>query len=385
MRILVLNYEYPPVGGGAGTFTKALAEHLSSCGHSLSVITMRWGNLPEHEIHGRLEIWRVPGYRKNSSSCTPAEQFSYLREAARFLDDHPEIREADVCHCHFIIPDGELALYLKRKYGIPYVLTAHGSDVEGYNRRMIYRMLHLPLRPFSAGIRREAAQIAVPSRFLESLIRKRDPKLRCVLIPNAVVTPETEQEVPKEHLILLMGRMQPDKNFETALAGIAGAVETLRNNPGSGAAGRSGKWEIAVLGDGPRRRALEELVRESGISGQTSFYGWIGRDDPMKQEVLMKAALYISASRYENSPMSVLEAAANGCTLLLSDIPAHREMMGDEAVYFPANDASMLKERLIPLLRQEPERRQYSLERYSFDSVCAQYEDLLKEAACGRS
>ena len=39
MRVLILNYEYPPLGGGAGVATQALARGLASRGVTVDVVT----------------------------------------------------------------------------------------------------------------------------------------------------------------------------------------------------------------------------------------------------------------------------------------------------------------------------------------------------------
>jgi glycogen(starch) synthase len=57
-----------------------------------------------------------------------------------------------------------------------------------------------------------------------------------------------------------------------------------------------------------------------------------------------RAAMYVSASRYEPSGMTILEAALSRCALILNDIPALREIWGPAAVYFRTNDADSLSE-----------------------------------------
>ena len=50
MKILVLNYEYPPVGGGAGVISKHIAEGLAQHGNDIHVVTVKHGNLPKETI-----------------------------------------------------------------------------------------------------------------------------------------------------------------------------------------------------------------------------------------------------------------------------------------------------------------------------------------------
>lgn len=66
-----------------------------------------------------------------------------------------------------------------------------------------------------------------------------------------------------------------------------------------------------------------------------------------------RAAIYVATARYAPSGVSTLEAALSRCAIVANDIPALREMWGDAAMYFRANDA----ESLADVIRQLHERR----------------------------
>jgi glycosyltransferase involved in cell wall biosynthesis len=42
MKLLILNYEYPPLGGGAGVITQNIAEGLAARGHNITVLREKW-------------------------------------------------------------------------------------------------------------------------------------------------------------------------------------------------------------------------------------------------------------------------------------------------------------------------------------------------------
>jgi glycosyltransferase involved in cell wall biosynthesis len=125
MNILVLNYEYPPIGGGAAPVAKSTAEMLATLGHKVVVITMSYRGLPAYEIVNGVEIYRLQCRRSKANICYPWEQLTYIFAAKRFLRKHLSSYSYDVCHTHFIIPTGMIAYWCKKKYGLPYVITAH--------------------------------------------------------------------------------------------------------------------------------------------------------------------------------------------------------------------------------------------------------------------
>ncbi|MHC5001151.1 MAG: glycosyltransferase, partial [Planctomycetota bacterium] len=73
MKILTLNYEYPPIGGGGATVSAQLCEHLVQLGHSVDVVTMRHKGLLHEETVNGVNIFRVPSYRKQRDICKTHE------------------------------------------------------------------------------------------------------------------------------------------------------------------------------------------------------------------------------------------------------------------------------------------------------------------------
>jgi glycosyltransferase involved in cell wall biosynthesis len=81
---------------------------------------------------------------------------------------------------------------------------------------------------------------------------------------------------------------------------------------------------LVYIGDGSLRDELLTRCKEAGWDAQVKFTGLIPREQVF--EHLLQADLFISASRGEGLPVSVLEAMACGRPVLLSDIPSHREI-----------------------------------------------------------
>ena len=120
-----------------------------------------------------------------------------------------------------------------------------------------------------------------------------------------------------EKVILFAGRLDAGKNVHNlilALAQIAGDVPFI----------------ALICGDGPLRQQLETLASESGIAHRVVFTGYVSNI-----WTLMKGAdAVVSLSRFEGCPNVVIEAMACGCPLVLSDIPAHREVLNGYGAAF---------------------------------------------------
>jgi glycosyltransferase involved in cell wall biosynthesis len=161
---------------------------------------------------------------------------------------------------------------------------------------------------------------------------------RIRVIPNGVVGPavvgEPAPAAERGRLSLVaVAGLYPHKNHATLINGLAdarlqGIDATLR-----------------VIGDGPELAALYRRSVERGVRADIEWYGAIWRRD-IVEPLVASADAFVSASRFEGMPISILEAMAAGLPLILSDIPPHREVAGDAARYFDAERPDELARRL---------------------------------------
>ena len=380
MNILVLNYEYPPIGGGAALVCRDISVEMAHIGHNVTVVTMGFQGLPQHEVKDGVEIHRVKCLRRRQHVCMPWEAYTYIVSSKQFLGQYLHTHHFDVCHAHFVIPTGPVAKWAKMCFGIPFVITAHGSDVEGHNEKATMKIMHRLLRPAWRRIVKETYAVAAPSECLLKLMNRKVADDRYVLIPNGLdISKYQTDRSQKEKRILLMGRMQVSKNYQTALKAIA----MIPNEVWDG-------WTVDVLGDGPYRGELEKLSIDLGIESRVKFYGWVNNGSLKQLDVLKRASIYISASHFENCPMSVLEAIAAGCYPLLSDIEGHRQFLENsqnkDNYLFPSDDASVLARKLMSIMGDVMlggycKEKTIDIHMYELRNIVERYISILESAA----
>src|SRR5579864_9449508 len=70
MKLLLINNEFPPIGGGGSTVTKYAIEYLVKAGHEVTLITSSYKGLPTREIIDGAKIIRIPAIRRFKDYCS---------------------------------------------------------------------------------------------------------------------------------------------------------------------------------------------------------------------------------------------------------------------------------------------------------------------------
>src|SRR5437868_4894955 len=131
MRILLINYEYPPAGGGAATATQALARALLALGHAVTVVTARFGDAPTNFTEEGVKIRRVASWRRSADRSGYLEKIAFLLSGLVFVPGVVERHAIEGIIAFFSIPSGPIALRAARLHKIPYVISLRGGDVPG--------------------------------------------------------------------------------------------------------------------------------------------------------------------------------------------------------------------------------------------------------------
>lgn len=312
MRILVLNYEFPPVGGGGGRVAHDLCRHLARRGHDLRVQTAHFRGLPHREVRDGYLICRTFSARRRVHTCSVPEMAAFL--VTNFL---PALRQAvswrpQVIHVHFAVPTGVLAWILRKLTGIPYVLSAHLGDVPGGVPEQTDRLFRW-LKPFTVAIWREAAAITVPSRMVAELARQAYG-LAVEVVPNGVDLASLKPALPEVHLpvrLVFVGRFNPQKNLGFLL-------RVLERLPDLG-------WRLDLVGDGMLRGELEDMTRRAGLTGRVRFHGWVSQEAAL--EIMRQSDILALPSWSEGLPLAGVQALGLGLAIAGSDHGSIRELV----------------------------------------------------------
>ena len=325
-------YEFPPIGGGGSRVVDGLSRDLVRAGHDVDVVTTRFRGSPRRETIDGVNVHRVDCIRIKQHLCTLPEAATYLFASMSKILELVGRRSYDLNHCHFILPDGFNARRLKEATGLPYIVTAHGSDVPGYNPHRV-RVMHRLLEPLWRSIAREASAVVCPSRSLQALVGKADPELDTVLIPYGFDISRYRAEEPRAKRILVVTRMLRRK-------GVQYLLHAMRGLPL--------QHELHLVGDGPYLPVLRRLAR--GIRVPVIFHGWLDNRSEKLTRLFESSDIFVLPSERENFPVALMEAMAAGLAIVTTRGTGCSEVVGEAGILIEPHDTAGLQAALESLV-----------------------------------
>lgn len=373
MRILVLNHEYPPVGGGGGRVARDLNVGFSQQGHEVKLITPQFDDLPESECYSHYEIIRVPSLRKSAYQATLKDMSAFIISAYFAGNRLMRTWKPDIIQGHFAVPAGAAARMLSRKHHIPYFLTAHLGDIPGGVPEKTGKWFRF-LYPFTKNIWRDAKRIITVSHFTQELAQQSYPEIEPQVIFNGVDTKAIKPVHPGIHhpiQIVFAGRFMEQKNPLM----IVNALQELRELP----------WNCVMMGDGPLKPIVEKAIQKFGLQERFTLTGWI--DPEQVLEVYQHSDILFMPSRSEGLPIAGVQAISAGLATVLSNIGGCTDLVLDGKSGFLVDPddqtgfATALKKLLTDeklLLHFKQKSRTYS-EKFDIHGIIAQYQNVMEE------
>ena len=360
MKILVLNHEFPPVGGGASPVTYELCKQLAGMGHYVDVVTMHFGDLPRFETVDGFNVYRTRAMRKKPDICHTHELATYLPGAFFKTLSLCRKNKYDIIHCHFLVPGAPLAWLVSRLAGIPYIVTCHGSDVPGHNPDR-FKLAHKLIKPAWRFLAKRAAMIVSPSQFLKDKILANCDKLNVQTIPNGIY-PDRFAPAQKDKSILMCSRILKFKGFQYAIEALQGIADD---------------WRIDVVGQGPYLDQLKALADDLEV--KVTFHGWIDKDDQRFCELFAKSSIFVFPSEAENFPTVLLEAMSASMAIITSNAGGCPEVIGDAGLLVEPKNIEQLRSSLQKLMQDDTLRLELSnaaldrVKNFSWENIAARY------------
>lgn len=352
--------------GGAERVASYLINHLAQRSYHTSLVTLDSDAAPPfYSIESNVRIVRLNLYSKSQNKVVGL--FANCRRIVRLRRALGSLKPSVIIS--FIEKTNVLALIAMLGRNVP-LIACERTDPAHYKiaypwselRNMFYR------RAFKVIVQTTSAL-----EFFPRAIRE-----RAEVVPNPVFPARVSHDhllrVPESIHFVSLGRLSHEKGYDLLLT----AFRTL--------VVRQPKCMLTIWGEGPCRRALEELRENYGLTQHVRFPG----QTPDSFSALRTADIFVSSSRFEGFPNALCEAMACGVAVIAVDCPSgprHIVRHGIDGILVPPNEVAALAAALESLavdpgLRQRLGQRGTEItRRFNAERIFSTWENLIYKAA----
>lgn len=307
MNVALVSSRFAPEVGGLETHVRELATRLAGRGVSVEVLTQTANTaLPTAGEQDGYIVRRFP-------VVVTSDNYALALGLPAFLARNR--RRYDLVHVHNYHALAALGGALAAGH-LPVVFTPH---YHGVGHSPLRSALHRPYRLAGRWLFRRSDRVVCVSHAEQSLVVRHFPETagRIAVIPNGVDTTDLTSAAPYDvpgHVVLSVGRLESYKNVDA----IIGAMREL-----------DGSYVLRIVGEGPDGGRLRRLAEASALGSRVELLGRLDRASLCRW--YRTAAVYVNVSSQEAFGIGALEALAGGAAVVLSDIPAHREVAASYA------------------------------------------------------
>lgn len=333
----MLNYEFPPLGGGAANATKHILQEFSN--HDDIEIDLVTSSVSKHKIEIFSENITIHyldiGKNNEMHNQSNKDLLMYSYKAYNYSKKLLKEKDHELIHAFFGIPCGYIAKNLNK----PYIVSLRGSDVPFYSEK--YKLLDtLFFERMSRDIWRRAEHVVANSSGLKDLALKTSAEQDIKLIFNGVdinkFKAKDDYFIKDKFQIISVGRLIKRKGYNYLIE----ALEGLDN------------VKLILCGEGPLRQELQLLAKEKGV--EVEFRGNVSHDDLVP--MLRESDLFVLPSLNEGMSNTVLEAMACGLPLVVSNVGGMSELVDNNGHMFEIGEWGKLKEFIEKMIEDHDHR-----------------------------
>ncbi|MGE0222904.1 MAG: glycosyltransferase [Acetobacteraceae bacterium] len=334
LRLLTFSTLYP---SGArpnhGVFVENRLRHLLASGGAVATVLApvpwfpsrdpRFGDwsrmaaTPAEEVRHGISVHhpRFPAIPKLGMSLAPFLLYrAMLPVLGRMLAAGARF---DAIDAHYLYPDGVAAVWLGRRFGLPVVVTARGTDVS------LIPQFRIPRRLIQGAIHGAAALVAVSAALKAALVEIGAPAARVTVLRNGVDTTLFRPPADRAGERAARGLTRPTLLSVGLLIERKGhhrTIEAMTGLPG---------FDLLIAGDGPERPRLQALIERLGLTDRVRLLG--ARPHAELPALYGAADASVLSSSREGWANVLLESMACGTPVVASNIWGNPEVVREIA------------------------------------------------------
>lgn len=334
VRVLMLNYEYPPLGGGTAVANEYLLKEFAKQPNlKLDLVTSSADIYRQEQFSKNINIYRLNIGKKNKRlhQQTMINLISYFIHSTIFTLKHKN--DYDLIHAFSGLP-GSITAYLS---GLPYIISFRGAEESGYESRR--DLLLKIIKPILALIYSRAKKLDANSQYLKNLVLKSFPGLKIDVINNGVDSRifYPAKRWPLQPVIFCSSRMGERKGVKYLIQAMP---QVLIKFP---------QAKLILVGEGSEKDKIKQLVKNLKISSSVIFKGRLNHQQLAK--LYRNSRLFVLPSLSESQSNALLEAIASGLPIVATDIGGNPELVTKtNGLLVPPADSQAITEAILKAL-----------------------------------
>jgi phosphatidyl-myo-inositol dimannoside synthase len=378
MRILMLDNEFPPLGGGTGVVNYHLLREFArfpDVAVDLVTSSRSAKNYETEQFEKRITIYKVPVDNRNIHHSTNRELVRYAWRGYSCCCKLIQHNSYDISFAFAGVPAGVISYALKLRFGLPYLVSLQGPDVPGFEER--YHNLYPFLKPVLRQVWRQAVAVTAISYEHQCLAYKTLDDIHIPIIYNGVdiETFHPDNQKNRSINILCVGRLIERKGQHHLLRAFA---RLCQEETGC-------HLKLTLAGTGDDESKLKVLASQLGIAEQVYFLGFIPRET--MPDVYRQADIFVLPSQSEGMSIALLEAMASGLPVVVTKTGGTQELISpdENGLVVLWADVDGLARALKRLVEDRGLREKMSLAnrqialKFSWSQVAEQYLELMEQ------
>ncbi len=379
MKILIINYEYPPLGGGGGIFTRDLAEELAKT-NDIDVITTHMKGLKQYENINGVNITRIPVFGRTSqyTSSLPA-LLTFVPSCVSKGIQMIRKKKYDLIHTHFAVPSGPAGIFLSKKFNIPHILSIHGGDIYDPSKKTSPHR-HLLLRYLIKKILDNSTKVIAQSQNTKNnASRIYNPSGKIDVIPLGLPIPKF-LPAKKDDLglkmnnkyIISIGRLVKRKGYDHLLRAFSIIKKDICD------------IGLIIIGNGPEHDNLKKLAEELDVENNVFIIN--SADDNEKFQYLASSDIYALSSLHEGFGIVLLEAMSQGLPIVAANNGGQTDIIKEprNGILVPPADNAIFANAIMKILKNEKlcetisKNNREDVSRFIISNIAKKYSDFFK-------
>jgi glycosyltransferase involved in cell wall biosynthesis len=367
MKILMLNYEFPPIGGGAANANLCLLRQYA--GRSNLHVDMLTSapnpGFKNEKFSENITIHKVGIHKKALHFWRRAEVIEWLVKAGSHYRRLLREIDYDLAHAFFGFPTGWLCYRNAGK--LPYIISLRGSDVPGQNARL--QLDYKILTPVFRAIWKKASALVACSDGLKDRALLFMPSVSIDVIPNGVELdrffPAGTEENSEVIRLLTVGRLSVTKRIEMLID----VIEILHRT--------ACKISLTIVGGGNMEQQLRKIVAERDLRDVIKITGRM--DSKKMPELYRQNDIFVSASMQEGMSNAMLEAMASGLPIVTTRCEGLSELIDGNGIIVEQENIEYIVKAVKKLIDNPNLRKQMSVaarkqaEKFDWANVAQSY------------